>query len=97
MNINLPPELESIVNKKMESGRYNSVGEVLRDGLMLLDQQDRLMEMRRADLISELKKGELDLREGRYYEFNSADELRDFAKNLIEKNEAALIQSNVNG
>ncbi len=40
MNVSLTPELEKFVNAKVESGRYNSASEVVREALRLLEQHD---------------------------------------------------------
>lgn len=40
MNVSLTPELEKFVNNKVESGRYNSASEVVREALRLLEQHD---------------------------------------------------------
>jgi antitoxin ParD1/3/4 len=42
MNVSLTPELEKLVASKVQSGRYQSASEVIREGLRLLDDQDRL-------------------------------------------------------
>lgn len=44
MNVNLTPELEDLIRKKVESGLYNSQSEVVREALRLLSEQDRLRE-----------------------------------------------------
>ena len=40
MNVSLTPELEAFVARKVESGRYNSASEVVREALRLLEDQD---------------------------------------------------------
>src|SRR6266498_1159096 len=40
MNVSLTPELESFVRAKVESSRYNSASEVVREALRLLEQHD---------------------------------------------------------
>jgi antitoxin ParD1/3/4 len=40
MNVSLTPELERFVNTKVESGRYNSASEVVREALRLLEEHD---------------------------------------------------------
>jgi antitoxin ParD1/3/4 len=40
MNVSLTPELEKFVNHKVESGRYNSASEVVREALRLLEEHD---------------------------------------------------------
>ncbi len=40
MNVSLTPELEKFVSAKVESGRYNSASEVVREALRLLEEHD---------------------------------------------------------
>jgi antitoxin ParD1/3/4 len=52
MNVNLTPELEKLVHKKVKTGRYNSASEVVREALRLMEAQDsvrsaQLEELRR--------------------------------------------------
>ena len=41
MNVSLTPELEKFVADKVESGRYNSASEVVREALRLLEEHDQ--------------------------------------------------------
>ncbi len=41
MNVSLTPELERFVEAKVESGRYNSASEVIREALRLLEDHER--------------------------------------------------------
>ncbi len=41
MNVSLTPELDKFVAAKVESGRYNSASEVVREALRLLEDNDR--------------------------------------------------------
>jgi antitoxin ParD1/3/4 len=41
MNVSLTPELEKLIQKKVDSGRYTSASEVVREALRLLEQKDR--------------------------------------------------------
>jgi antitoxin ParD1/3/4 len=41
MNVSLTPELDKFVSSKVESGRYNSASEVVREALRLLEEHDR--------------------------------------------------------
>lgn len=41
MNVSLTPKLEEFVAKKVKSGRYQTASEVVREGLRLLEEQDR--------------------------------------------------------
>jgi antitoxin ParD1/3/4 len=42
MNVSLTPELEKFVSTKVESGRYNSASEVVREALRLLEEHDQV-------------------------------------------------------
>ncbi len=66
MNVSLTPELEKLVEKKVKSGRYQSASEVVREGLRLLDDQDRLRELRLDTVRQQIKVGldQLDRGEG---------------------------------
>jgi antitoxin ParD1/3/4 len=44
MNVNLTPDLEALVQRKVQSGFYNNQSEVLREALRLLAEQDRRRE-----------------------------------------------------
>lgn len=57
MNISLPPELEAYVAGKVASGLYGSQSEVIREGLRLLIERDRLNDLRLEQLRSEISRG----------------------------------------
>jgi antitoxin ParD1/3/4 len=42
MNVSLTPELEKFVAVKVDSGRYTSASEVVREALRVLEEHDRL-------------------------------------------------------
>jgi len=42
MNVHLTPELERLIQVKVESGRYNSASEVVREALRLMEQRDEV-------------------------------------------------------
>ncbi len=54
MNVSLTPELEAFVNKKVESGRYSSAGEVIHEALRLLEEREALRATRFAEFQAEL-------------------------------------------
>jgi antitoxin ParD1/3/4 len=57
MNVSLTPELEQLVYAKVKSGRYLSASEVVREGLRLLEERDRLFEIRLPELQQKLTTG----------------------------------------
>jgi antitoxin ParD1/3/4 len=44
MDVSLGTEWERFVAERVESGRYRTVGDVLRDGLRLLERRDKALE-----------------------------------------------------
>ncbi|HLP91174.1 MAG TPA: type II toxin-antitoxin system ParD family antitoxin [Nostocaceae cyanobacterium] len=46
MNVSLTPELEQFVYEKVKSGRYLSASEVVSEALRLLEERDRIIEIR---------------------------------------------------
>jgi antitoxin ParD1/3/4 len=66
MNVSLTPELEKLVTRKVESGLYQSASEVIREGLRLLEDHDRLREIHLGEVRRKIQTGlaELDRGEG---------------------------------
>ena len=54
MNVSLTPELEKFVSTKVESGRYNSASEVVREALRLLEEHDSARAAQLAEFNQEL-------------------------------------------
>ena len=72
MNISLTPKLEELIKQKVESGLYNSSSEVVREALRLLEERDKIREMRLEELNRELQIGLDQLERGEYVEFTDA-------------------------
>lgn len=83
MNVSLTPELEQIVDQKVKSGMYNSASEVVREGLRLLQERDRLHETKLASLRRDIDEGVTDLEAGRYR--NGREVMADLHKMLLER------------
>jgi antitoxin ParD1/3/4 len=81
MNVSLTPELEKIINVKVESGLYNSASEVVRAGIRLLQQQDEIRELKLESLRNEIQKGIDDLEAGRYQ--NGPEVMIEMKKHLL--------------
>jgi antitoxin ParD1/3/4 len=66
MNVSLTPELEKLVTRKVASGLYQSASEVIREGLRLLDDHDRLRELHLGEVRKNIQTGlaQLDRGEG---------------------------------
>jgi antitoxin ParD1/3/4 len=62
MNVSLTPELERLVEAKVQSGLYRSSSEVVEDALRLLEQRDSDMKELRArmdEALAEADRGEV--------------------------------------
>ena len=73
MNVSLTPELERLVNEKVESGLYQTASEVVREALRLLKERDQAREQLRADVhagFDQLARGD-----GRLYDKASGRQL----------------------
>jgi antitoxin ParD1/3/4 len=57
MNVSLTPELEQLVAEKVESGRYTSASEVIREALRLLEEHDQLKQHRLAQVREKIDRG----------------------------------------
>ncbi len=57
MNVSLTPELATFVTRKVDTGLYGSQSEVVREGLRLLMERDRMVEARLDELRGEIAKG----------------------------------------
>ena len=78
MNVSLTPELERLVNEKVESGLYQTASEVGREALRLLRERDQAREHLRADVQAgfyQLARGE-----GRAYDKTSGRQLAERIK-----------------
>lgn len=53
MNIHLTQELEQLVHSKVQSGRYNSASEVVREALRLMEERD----LRREEIRKKIAQG----------------------------------------
>lgn len=57
MNVSLTPQLEELIKKKVETGLYNSASEVVREALRLIEEQERLREIKLEELRREVHLG----------------------------------------
>lgn len=57
MNVSLTPQLESYVKQKVAKGMYNSVSEVVREALRLLEERDALQAVKLEALRKDIQQG----------------------------------------
>jgi antitoxin ParD1/3/4 len=60
MNIHLTRELEQLVQNKVQSGRYNSASEVVREALRLMEERDLHKEQIRKQIVQGLESQRLE-------------------------------------
>ncbi len=75
MEITLTPELENIVNEEIESGRFTSPGEVLRESLLMFKESRLPKKIRLENLRREVQKGIDAIKRGNSTTYYSADEM----------------------
>lgn len=64
MDVQLPPELEPFVQSEIQSGRYSSATEVVRDALRLLEEGSRLPDLQPDEIRQKIAEGAEALRRG---------------------------------
>ena len=74
MNVHLTPELEKLVETKVQSGRYNSASEVVREALRLFEQLDEVFTLRKEEIGKQIEEGWQSAKNG---EFLDGDEVFD--------------------
>lgn len=68
MNVSLTPELEAMVKEKVESGRYASSSEVIREALRIMEREEK-----KRVLIEALNEGYEQIERGETIEFNRSE------------------------
>lgn len=72
MNISVTPELAQFVEKRVSAGRYHTASEVFREGLRLLEVEEKKRDLELASLKRHLKEGAQQAQRG---EFVDPDEV----------------------
>ena len=72
MNVSLTPRLEELIRKRMASGLYSSASEVVREALRLLEDQDRVRDMKLKEIRLEVLSGIEQLDQGKSSTFDES-------------------------
>lgn len=72
MNVNLGTQWEEFISSNVNSGRYLSASEVVREGLRLLQVQEQVRQIRLEQLRREIGRGVEQLEEGACLELDEA-------------------------
>jgi antitoxin ParD1/3/4 len=65
MNVSLTPEIEKLIRHKVQTGRYSSASEVIREALRLMDECDQLAELHKNEIRKKIAAGMASLRAGK--------------------------------
>lgn len=88
VNISLTRELESLVNRKVKTGLYQTASEVIREGLRLLKERDD----RQAQLRAEIRAGFAQVEGGNYLEYD-ATKTKSLARDIKARGRRQLARS----
>ncbi|MBK7614336.1 MAG: type II toxin-antitoxin system ParD family antitoxin [Burkholderiales bacterium] len=80
-NVVLSEHQHELVDSLVQSGRYQNASEVLRDGLRLIEDRERIEEAKLKALKQAARQGWADLSAGRYIDV-ADDQLEDFVGQL---------------
>lgn len=89
-NVVITQHQADLVERLVESGRYQNASEVLREGLRLVEAREADDEARLAALREAVAVGEADIEAGRFQTFHNREELRN---HLLALADAALDSS----
>jgi len=72
MQLNLPPDLETLINKRLSSGAYASAEEVLRDALEAQDAEESWTDEERRALSAHIEEGYQQAERGQFIDGDQA-------------------------
>lgn len=81
-NVVLTDRQAELIERLVESGRYQNASEVLREGVRLVEQREAEDKARVAALRAAIRVGETDISAGRFRTFTDRAELRRHLKSL---------------
>lgn len=89
MNISLTPELEQLLQLKVQSGRYASVSDVIGEALRLMDERDRVEAVHRTEIRNQIADGVASLRAGHVAEGEAFFDALDAGLAALEEHKPA--------
>ena len=88
MNVTLPPELEERVRQRVESGKYSSASEVIREALNLFEAYEDVRTAKLDSLRQDIAKGLSDAKNGRTKEIDFTS-LKQQGRQILKDRKAA--------
>ncbi len=89
MNVSLPPELESRVRQRVESGMYGSASEVIREALRLFEAYEQVKAAKLDGLRQDIAQGLEDVKARRVGELDLA-QLKQRGRDALKKRKAVV-------
>jgi antitoxin ParD1/3/4 len=86
VNISITPELDAFLQSRVQSGRYQTTSEVVREALRLLERQENERDEARRQLKAKLERGAAQADRG---ELLDGDEVFDELREMIEERKRA--------
>ena len=86
MNLQLTPELEQLIQSKVESGRYQSASDVIREALGLMEERDQMLVLHRDRIRKQIDEGLASLRLGKGVDGEAVFDRIDAELEALERN-----------
>ncbi len=86
-NVDLTPYLDGFVGAAVASGRYQNASEVVREGLRILEEQERVRQAKIARLRAALEEAEADVARGDCIVINNEAELDVFMDKIWDEHQ----------
>lgn len=83
--LNVPPDLETLINKRLSSGAYTSVEDVLRRALEAQDAEESWSDEERRALSSHIEEGYLQAARGELTDGDHAREIQTMKDNWLQE------------
>ena len=89
MNVSLTPDLERLVDLKVQTGRYGSASDVVQAALRLMDERDRVQALHQDEIREKIAAGVASLRAGKGVDGDAFMASMDAALAELERRETA--------
>jgi antitoxin ParD1/3/4 len=88
MTIDLDQETQRRIEQELQSGRYKTAGEVVRDALRLMEERDHMLLLRKQEIRREIAEGLQSLRLGKGVDGEAVFDRIDAELDTLERNDS---------
>lgn len=85
MDITLSSDQISLINRKIETGRFASADEVVGAAFTLMEEKDHMREVHLEDLRAKISEAEEQYRNGNFITISSEEELHEFGLRVMRR------------